>query len=477
MLQITEPIDRFLIALETGKIKGEADLILEDIETHRREVFHEENMVTSAIGKIMKSNYAGLMAMNSLLPVRTLLGGVFLFNQRLTESADNIFPLCKGYNRLVGHAGQTSHSSGSSTRGNPNGAASWVHPEDGQVRFAWDFAPEQANDGPINSLALTHPGAGDCGLYPDGTLPLIRNIGRPISGVNVVATRTLGGFSWTRQRASQFPITIDSDCYGRSIWISGTTFEEMTVRHPLGLAELIEGPAMYGEDNFTIVSSRTATLSRTFATNYIQVAQDESNYYVMERAENSLTTLYVDVISKTDMSVTSKTITISGATLARPAMRMSCMNNGIVSDGSIYWISGSNAMTFVRINIETPADIEVLETKMNSDIVLTMQPIIQADRLICGRNFLVNDDTVYPITQFSRMSSASYDGYASAANYNGSPVFYENESLNNDETGGTIGSGGLLFLPYLATVNNTSDPIDKTANKMLRVQYTLSITE
>lgn len=475
MLEIIEPIDRFLMAMKTGKIKGEADLILEDIRTHRREVYHEENMITDAVGKIFASNYGGLMGLNAMLPVRNLLGGVFLFNQRLTESASNMYPACRADNRLVGHAGQTSHSSASTTRGNPNGAASWIHPEDGQVRFAWDFAPEQANDGPINSLALTHPEAGDCGLYPDGSLPLVKMVGQSVTGINIVGSATLGGRTWTRQRASQFPMYIDSDGYGRSIWISGTTFEELKVRHPFNMAELIEGPAMYGEDNFTVISSRTATLSRTYTADYVQIAQDDSNYYVMERAENSATTLYVDIISKSDMSVTSSTITVAGVTLARPIMRLSCINNGIVSGGNIYWISGSDSKTFVRINISTPADVEVLETNMVQAIDLTMQPITKMAGLVTGRNFLINDDTVYPITEYGSLSGTNEKGFSSAADFDGSPLHYENESVNQSDDYSRIGSGGLLYLPYLATINNTSDPIDKNANKSLRVQYTLTI--
>lgn len=475
MLQIIEPIDRFLMAMKTGKMKGEADLILEDIRTHRREVYHEENMITDAVGKIFASNYGGLMGLNAMLPVRNLLGGVFLFNQQLTESASNMYPACRADNRLVGHAGQTSHSSASTTRGNPNGAASWIHPEDGQVRFAWDFAPEQANDGPINSLALTHPEAGDCGLYPDGSLPLIKMVGQALTDVNVVGCTTLGGSSWTRQRASQFPIYIDSDGYGRSIWISGTTFEEMKVRHPFNMAELIEGPAMYGEDNFTVVSSRTATLSRSFSANYTQVGQDDSYYYVMERAESSSTTLYLNIISKSDMSVTSSTITVAGVTLARPLMKMSCMTNGIVSGGNIYWLSGSDSKTFVRINIATPADVEVLETNMSQAIDLTMQPITKTAGLVAGRNFLINDDTVYPTVANGLLSGTTFQGFSCASAFNGSPLHYENESADQTADYNKIGSGGLLYMPYLATINNTSDPIDKNANKSLRVQYTLTI--
>lgn len=476
MIQITEPMDRFLAALEAGKVKGETDFFLYDVTTRKNERIHSENMITGAIGKIFKSNYGGLMNMCSMLPEKSLLGGIMLFNQALTESAENIFPPCRATNRLVGHAGQTSHSSASSTRGNPNGTASWVHPDDGQVRFAWDFALEQANDGPINSCALTHPEAGDAGLYPDGTLPILKMFGIRLDGVNVCALDVIGGTTWDKARASQFPMSIDSDGYGRAIWISGTTFEEMKIRHPFNKAELIEGPAMYGSANFTVVSSRTATLSRTFTDKYYMVAQDASNYYVMERASNSDTTLYVDIIDKSDMSVTSQTITIAGATLARPQLYMSCMYNGIVSDGNIYWVSGANAKTFVRINMATPADIEVLDTNMTANLDLSMMPIVSAAGLVAGRNFLINDDTVYPCAVHGRLDNTNHQGYSSLANADNSPLFYENECYNDSGVYLRIGSGGIMWLPYLASVNNLENPVDKNANKTMRVQYTLTIT-
>lgn len=474
MIQVTEPIDRFLTALESGKVKGETEFILEDVVTKKRETYKDSNMITGAIGKLMKSNYGGLMNLNSFLPIRSIMGGIFLFNQALTESTENIFPPCLGDNRLVGHAGQTSHSSGSSTRGNPNGAASWVHPEDGQVRFAWDFALEQANDGPINSCALTTPEAGDSGLYPDATLPILKSVGNVVQDVNRCTWSAIGGSTWNRARASTLPMSIDSDGFGRAVWVNGDEFEEMKVRHPFIRAELIEGPAMYGSDNFTIVSSRTATLSRTFTAGYTMIGQDSDNYYVMERASNSDATLYVDIVDKSDMSVTSKTLTIAGATLARPSLSMSQMFNGIVSGGCIYWISGSDAKTFVRINIETPADILVLDSNMTNNISLDHMPVTGSDGLIAGQNFLINDDTVYPCAVRSVLSDDRL-GYSVVANYNNSPLFYQNLSMNNSSDYYRISAGGVLFLPALLTVNNLGDPIDKNANKTLRVQYTLTI--
>ena len=474
MIHVTDPIDRFLTALESGKVKGETDFMLYDITTRKTEVFHDENMITGAIGKIFKSNYGGLMNLNSFLPVRSMLGGIMLFNQALTESTENVFPPCRSSNRLVGHAGQTAHSSASSTRGNPNAAASWVHADDGQVRFAWDFALEQANDGPINSCALTHPEAGDAGLYPDGTLPLMKAVGNAVTGVNRCTYDAIGGSTWNRARALTLPMYIDSDGYGRSVWINGTNFEEVKVRHPFVKAELIEGPTMYGSANFTEVSSRTATLSRTFTGGYIMIGQDDSNYYVMERDSADNTKLYLDIVDKSDMTVTTSNITIAGATLARPQLTMSQAFNGIVSDGFIYWVSGSNAKTFVKIDISTPANIEVLDTNMAADINQDQMPITKTAGLILGQNYLINDDTVYPIALRNLISDDRY-GYSIAANYDNSPLFYHNLSLNYSSSYYQISAGGLLFLPYLASVNNLQNPVDKNANKTMRVQYTLSI--
>ena len=116
--------DKFIDALKKGNIEGRTRIILEDVRTRKREIHEDKNMITSAIQKIFEVNIMGLMNFHQLIPVRNLLGGVFLFWDPLTESADNIFAPCQADNRLTGHAGQTTHQTDSTTRGNPNGSSS-----------------------------------------------------------------------------------------------------------------------------------------------------------------------------------------------------------------------------------------------------------------------------------------------------------------------------------------------------------------
>ena len=101
--------DKFIDALRTGKIEGRTRIILEDPATRRREIHEDKNMITNGLQKIFDTNPFGCMDFNSLMPLRSILGGVFLFWDELTESADNIFPPSQNTNKLTGHAGQTSH--------------------------------------------------------------------------------------------------------------------------------------------------------------------------------------------------------------------------------------------------------------------------------------------------------------------------------------------------------------------------------
>ena len=167
--------DKFFDALRTGKIEGRTRITLYNPSTRRREIHEDKNMITNALQKIFNTNPFGAGDIYNLMSLRSLLGGCFLFWDELVEDADNIFPPAQNTNKLTGHAGQTTHSSASPTRGNPNGAASYVDAANGQVKFAWDFSLEQGN-GQISAVSLVHPGAGDCGLYPDGSLPLLKSL-------------------------------------------------------------------------------------------------------------------------------------------------------------------------------------------------------------------------------------------------------------------------------------------------------------
>ena len=458
--------------LRAGKLKGHTRITLEDVRTGHRTIVEDDNMQTNALPKMFESDYNGCEDFYNLMPLKNLLGGVYLFWSPLTESADNIFPPAQDVNKLSFYAGQTAHSTANPYRGNPNGTATVIDAANGQIKFVWDWALE--GSGEVSAAALTHQSFGDAGLTPDGSLPLAICRGIAASGVNYFSHGSYGN-TMTEAMAKRYPMVIKDTGVGVTVWISGTTFTEKLVRHPWTKPSLIEGPAYNNGNNFTILSTRTATLSRTFASSYTQIAQDDSNYYVIERDSSSATTLHVDIISKTDMSVTTPTITVAES-LARPEVKRAQIFMGIVSNGCIYCVSGADAKTFVRIPISNPADAIVLTSSLTSNLNLMSSPVELSAGLIIGRNYIINGDYVYPIATPSNAID-NYSGvYSVISKHKKSPLMFDGEFPNLDYSTWYIRIGGIL-VPYLATVNNLSDTVQKTTNQTMRCEYTVTFTE
>ena len=457
-------------------IKGRSIFTLTDAKTGKRERIVSDNMVTSAIAKIFAMNYLGMGNMNSLLPIKNLMGGCFLFNQTLVESVDTIFPPNSTANNLVARCGQTPHASGDTRRGHPGA------PEitDDHIKFTYDWLQEEGN-GTINAVCLTHGLAGDIGLQPDGTASLLKNYTNATTGINAFAANTLQDVSISRNRALSMPVALDSDGNGISLYLTSTELEEITVSHSFIKAQLLESANTYPFDStgYRELSSRTATLSRTFNQTYTLLAQDSTNYYVMERDSGSNTTLYVDVIAKADMSVTPLTLNISGATLARADVSYHGAGRygGIVSDGNVYWVSGSDSKTFVRINMSNVSDIEELTSEMTANISFGQTAFELSAGLILGSNFLINGQRVYPVARRANVGSYNENSpyfFDMLASGNGGPALLRSGFANDNPTYYYATQGGILLLPYLATVNNLQTSVQKTISKTMRLEYVLT---
>lgn len=455
------------------KLKGKAIITLTDAKTGKRERFVNENMVTDAVTKLLASNYLGMSNFNSLLGIYNLMGGCFLFNQTLTESVNTIWPPNSSTNNLVARCGQTASSDPTDTRrGNP------VAPEitDDHITFKFDWNQESGN-GTINAVCLTHPLAGDIGLQPDGSASLLRNYSNNVNNVNIVDGNTMGDGNLRRERILAMPYAFDSDSNALCLNLTATALEEITVAHSWVKANLLENGAMYPFTNYRELSTRSATLSRTFDLSYTFIAQDDTNYYVMERDSGTNTTLYVDVIAKADMTVTALTLSISGATLARDQVGRGGAGRyaGIVSGGSVYWVSGSDKKTFVRINLSDAADVEVLTSTLTSNISYGQQAFEMSAGLVLGANFLLNGERVYPVarraTKASENINYSFDMLASA---NGGPGAFQSGFANDSATYYYATQGGMIVLPYLATVNNLQTAVNKDASKTMRLEYVLT---
>ena len=473
ILSFEDKVKNAMLGGSVPDIKGRATLTLTDAKTGKRERITSDNMVTNAVKYFYETNPMGVMNFDAYLPMWRLFGGCMLFQNTLTENAGNMYPPNSDDNPLIAYANQTTHSTADAYRGNP--AA--VEISSNHIKIIFDWNMTQGN-GTISSVALANENF--MGLYPSGNAAFVRLTGRNVDGVTYSRVNEWGS-GYDRNRALTCPVEIDSDGNGICLYCNGTTLEEITAAHPYVKAGLLEDPnalpasggswtAKYRE-----VGTRSANLSRSFNTGYTYIGFDANNYYVMERDSGSNTKLYIDVIDKSDFtSVTAKTLTISGATLARPGVTCSDINNGIISNGSVYWLSGSDNKTFVRININNVADVEVL-TASTAAINQEAQPIILNDGLILGRNYLINGSKVYPVqARAGRGLTDEVTPYECYAMYNRGPLVYQSASTDTSTYYRRYGFGPALVIPYMATVNNLGASVIKNASKTMRLEYTLT---
>ena len=133
-------------------MKGHIQIELKNEKSGKVDVYEQDNMVTSAVAKVLGlvTNTCGSgdvsgNPMYNLLPIgEKALGGIFLFDGKLEESADNV--------HLTGSAGHEANTE-SKLIGSLNVAESG-RTDAGYVN-TWEFTTAQAN-GVIASLALTH---------------------------------------------------------------------------------------------------------------------------------------------------------------------------------------------------------------------------------------------------------------------------------------------------------------------------------
>ena len=150
-----------------------------------------------------------------------------------------------------------------------------------------------------------------------------------------------------------------------------------------------------------------------------------------------------------------------------------------MSGGFVYWVSGSDAKTFVRINIQTPADTTVLSSFLTGAISYEMQPVTRTAGLVLGRNFLINGDFVYPVaargmrTDDTRLPDCESDAlYKNGPMIVQSGTWYTSSSINYE----FYSRGGVLYLPALLSINNLQNPVTKQNNRTMRVEYLLTLT-
>lgn len=177
-------------------------------------------------------------------------------------------------------------------------------------------------------------------------------------------------------------------------------------------------------------------------------------------------------------------------------------NNSIIKDGRLYALK-YDRMGVYSINLENPSDVELMEcdfpiyinaakyashfnNKSSSEQVYFNTNVIDIGCGILYRNAYINDGKIWPAGYGTVPDVSMRDGYGYSQNsgfrYNSmtrahyGPFFLNYYSyFYSYDSSMSYYDYPVVWLrtPYLATINNLANPVEKTADKTMKITYIL----
>lgn len=463
-------------------LKGTMKIELTDVNTGETETVLEQNMVTNALAEIFKPlahlNTPSAMY-NSLAPYyQKLLGGILLFDTNIEENPEMLYAPSSA--NLVGCAAYNAQNNTTGTmRGGYNQTESELNLTNRYMKYVYDFATSQAN-GTISCVCLTHVNAGYTGYgssdavvntsYPlgisfyDGVLQYVHtnftgaNTGDKYSGLTIGTTEVLFLIDRENDVAYYFKINNSSSisiikrrAYLRSVSV---------LESPYSKKSLIE--------EFTLDE-----LSTTLSTNYIAYNFDHADNCLYIFSSGSSTTAVngnyqITKIDISNWSVTQYTmVNTTDTTLTTNGTRFAFVHNGYVylkqynSPYNIYKFEVGNSANVTKITLKGMTSVSGYPFMAYNGRIYYL---VAANSSGSRRVYIVNDTTneCLKTENYEMYNNYYYCCYTPVLN---EPMLYYC-SVGNYTT-------STFFVPvnYLATINNLTEPVTKTADKTMKITY------
>lgn len=459
-------------------LKGQTTIELTDVNTKQTEVIQESNLVTNAVPDIFGYNPSGLLYPVSgsstvfstqFFPIANkCYGGILLFEDSLVEDATRYTPPAN--NTIVGYSSNNVNETDNPKRGSSNLTESSII-ENG-YKFVWDFSTSQAN-GVISSLALTHYTAGRS-FYGDEYIA-------DSSAILINRLSTTTNLSETAYYTTMVEADLANNTFVSIIPNTDKTLDITIVKEPMKTLSL----------NDTVISLTPQTLeTKTLeidsfyegmpSTSQVSFFDGKDGYwYGFTRAvvtKETKTTLSRIRISKEDYSFTVNQWGLDGilinvlGTYSKSSSGDINRTNQSILYGEYLYVFSTGFTLVYKINIHNPVDVTKIELGFKSSYSTgeyNTSYLYQWGDRICGYDFNIDqEDRVTktigkglpyistPLIEFGpfRLGYSVYRDYRYT-------YFYRTLYLHS---------------PYLGTINNLDTPILKTADKTMKIIYTLT---
>lgn len=463
-------------------LKGTMKIELTDVKTGNTQTVLESNMVTNALSEIFRplghAKSSGKLLSSYPPYYQNLLGGLLLFDSPITEDPSNFYPPASAKLVGCGAYGDQNNTLGT-LRGGYNQTESEFNINSRYMKYVYDFTTAQAN-GTIASVCLTHKNGGytsygSADAEFTTTYPLSLTI---CDGyLQYVNTAQTGGNTNDKYNSLTLGVTenlfvidraTDAAYYFRVN--TSTSISIIKRKAYIKSVSMFENP--YYEKPF-IEEITIPTLQTAMATSYFSFNFDTANntLYIFSSAASKISpngSILITAIAFDNWSVTQT-----------PLVNTTTVN--LVSSGTRY---GYVHRGYVYLKYESsPYDIYKFELGNSANVVkLTLSGVTSmtgsAQMGINGRVYFENagsNSTYYSLliandstNVINKPENKRISGSSNL--YSFTPVL--NEPLLYFVSCGSYSTVGFVMLTnYLATINNLTEPVVKTADKTMKITY------
>ena len=460
-------------------MKGITEIELTDVRTGQVEKHTETNLVTNAIAHFFSHNIEGMLFTingntndlnDNMLPLcPNSIGGILLFSDTIEEDPNKYY--VPSANPCVGYASNNVNGTTNIMRGSMN--LTETKKLDNGYKFVWDFTTSQAN-GTISCVALTHTWAG------------LAYMGDTYNGNNFVwVMRSRNGES-SGQARTAYINAVEIDPENNFLWTIGLNTSNEIIIQKIRMSFTSVGL------NDTMLGSNYDVLSevKLNPTSFVMAdpKRNEGNYdffdgkdgywygFMHEQNRDGNAAFNKIKISKADYSFTEETMIVNGARTHAVGYHSGYNVNpsrdvhSVLLNGFLYIVSYDNTKVY-KINIDNPADVKEIPLGFTSNYTCNDDYyrsgsiyLANIGDWIIGSDFLINtEDRV-----FKKANNAPWT-YTSTPLFPYGPYLFSFGGYYANATRQNL----FLATPYLATINNLETSVIKTADKTMKIIYTI----
>lgn len=454
-------------------LKGTTTIELTDVKTGEKQTVTEHNMITNAMTNLFQPTFGHLTneaTLRGYIPAyKTLLGGIFLFNNSIPEDANCIY--APAGRSLTGCGRfETVNTSTGLVLGSYNVTESEYNSTQRKMKFVYDFNTSQGN-GVIASVCLTNV---DCGYgtynsdmtYSVYAMKQCHTVPKDL----LVGSKDMYSGVSTGSYYHLFTIDAENDIGYYFSLPTGNTLRIQTRQTGLRNFSLFSTsmPILDTLDDITLGTSIGAYRTYNFD-------RDDSSLYIISTDASTIASNATFVVTKVEFgtwTVTQYTMSNTTGTTLYSSSRF-----GIVHRGQVYMRNNSSYYRVYKLELGNAANV----VRLDGSTSYAVTPVFavggrtywQYDSYSSGEHRVYVTDEVANELNFSGTAILTYYSYSRSYYVPSYVPVLNHEMFYYLSVGSTATMGFYYLAAYLATINNLSEPVTKTADKTMKITYTI----